>query len=240
MEVALNPKTSDKKPNGIPSITVNGKIEEKFLAEVVHKIKNNLGGIGGFASLLERDLEGDDSRLKLVYRIQESVERLNNFVIHLMGFVRHSRPRNEKAKVFKILEETWATCFEEDEENCQLPSTLRQTDKSCIVNADSHFLHSIFFHTIQFVTHIGGQIKAVDSCNENGDSVEVNFHFSDKTLPQNLPGDINRLIEVATPVEAKLSLAIVMRMTDAVKGSVSFSRKKGDHKILSIGFLKGN
>jgi len=237
-EVALSSKASDNNANGIPSITTNGKIEEKFLAEVVHKIKNNLGGIGGFASLLERDLEKDDPRLKLVYRILESVEKLNNFVIYLMGFVRHSRPKNEKVKVFKVLEETWTGCFEDDDGVCELPFTLNKMDRSCIVIADSQFIHHIFFHTIQFVSCIGSEIKVVDSTAEDGNSVTVNFHFIDKTLPDNLK-DINQLIEVATPVEAKLSLAIVMRMTAALKGSVAYSRKKGTHQILSIEFLKG-
>ena len=32
---------------------------DKLIVDVVHKMKNNLGGITGFAALLERDLGAD-------------------------------------------------------------------------------------------------------------------------------------------------------------------------------------
>ena len=63
---------------------------DKFLSDVVHKIKNNLGGIGGFASLLERDFERSDPRKRLLQRIIDGVHRLNDFVIHLMTLVQTS------------------------------------------------------------------------------------------------------------------------------------------------------
>jgi nitrogen-specific signal transduction histidine kinase len=56
----------------------------RLLTEVIHKIKNSLGGIGGFAALLERDLGPDDPRTNLAQRIQNGVVRMNDFVVDLM------------------------------------------------------------------------------------------------------------------------------------------------------------
>ena len=52
------------------------------------QIPNPLGGIGGFAGLLERDLAVDDPRRRLVKKIVEGVESLNRMVTNLLNYTR--------------------------------------------------------------------------------------------------------------------------------------------------------
>jgi PAS domain S-box-containing protein len=53
-------------------------------ATVAHEIRNPLGGIKGFTSLLKRDVAGDPKRLALVERIYEGIENLERIVTDLL------------------------------------------------------------------------------------------------------------------------------------------------------------
>lgn len=60
----------------------------EMAATVAHEIRNPLGGIGGFAGLLERDLDVNDPRRRLVKRIMEGVASLNRMVTNLLNYTR--------------------------------------------------------------------------------------------------------------------------------------------------------
>ncbi len=60
----------------------------EMAATVAHEIRNPLGGIGGFAGLLERDLDVEDPRRRLVKKIVEGVESLNRMVTNLLNYTR--------------------------------------------------------------------------------------------------------------------------------------------------------
>ena len=65
----------------------------EMAATVAHEIRNPLGGIGGFARLLERDIEQGDPRRPLVGRIIEGVGSLNRIVSNLLVYTRPMETR---------------------------------------------------------------------------------------------------------------------------------------------------
>ncbi|UCG61949.1 MAG: PAS domain-containing protein [Candidatus Zixiibacteriota bacterium] len=60
----------------------------EMAATVAHEVRNPLAGIGGFAGLLERDLEDGDSRKELVRKIIRGVSSLNETVETLLNYTR--------------------------------------------------------------------------------------------------------------------------------------------------------
>lgn len=57
-------------------------------ATIAHEIRNPLGGIGGFAGLLERDMDVDDPNRRLVKKIIDGVASLNKMVTSLLNYTR--------------------------------------------------------------------------------------------------------------------------------------------------------
>lgn len=77
----------------------------EMAATVAHEIRNPLGGIGGYAGLLARDLESDDPRRKLVDRIIQGVGSLNNIVSNMLNYTRKTQLRPVTLEICHYLEE---------------------------------------------------------------------------------------------------------------------------------------
>ena len=81
----------------------------EMAATVAHEIRNPLGGIATFASLLGRGLEADDPRRRLVNKITEGVGRLNRIVSSLLTYTRPLRLNAHRVNLSELVEE--ATAF---------------------------------------------------------------------------------------------------------------------------------
>jgi PAS domain S-box-containing protein len=63
----------------------------EMAASIAHEVRNPLAGIGGFASLLARDLENDSSKKEMARKIVEGVQSINNTVQTLLDFARSEK-----------------------------------------------------------------------------------------------------------------------------------------------------
>lgn len=77
----------------------------EMAAVVVHEVKNPLGGIRGFAELLERDLEEVDPRKKWVKKIMEGVDTLDRIVKSLLDYTKPVKLNPRKVEMAKFLDE---------------------------------------------------------------------------------------------------------------------------------------
>jgi signal transduction histidine kinase len=73
-------------------------------AVIAHEVRNPLSGISGFASLLERDLEADGPKMKLVLKIKRGAEILNETVTKLLNYTRFSELNRTDSSYLKYLE----------------------------------------------------------------------------------------------------------------------------------------
>ncbi len=82
----------------------NDRLKElgEMAAMVAHEIRNPLGGIKGFASLLQRDLNNQPELQKMASYILEGTENLNRFVTNVLSY---SRPVQLQSRVVELVEQ---------------------------------------------------------------------------------------------------------------------------------------
>lgn len=79
----------------------------EMAARVAHEIRNPLGGIEGFASLLARTLQNDADNKRLAEYIMEGVKSVNHIVTSLLDY---ARPIRLKKNTFSVREAVLEVC----------------------------------------------------------------------------------------------------------------------------------
>jgi signal transduction histidine kinase len=77
----------------------------EMAAVMVHELKNPLGGIRGFAELLERDLEKGDPKSKSARKIMEGVETLDGIVKSLLDYTKPIKLNPRKVEMAAFIDE---------------------------------------------------------------------------------------------------------------------------------------
>lgn len=85
----------------------NDRMKElgEMAAMVAHEIRNPLGGIKGFASLLRRDLEEGSSQSEMASNIIKGTDDLNNFVTNVLNYSRPVAPKFERYDIVRLLKD---------------------------------------------------------------------------------------------------------------------------------------
>lgn len=228
---------------GVKSIVSkkNGKIDERLFSEVVHKMKNSLGGISGFATLLEKDLGEDDPRMRLVKRIQDGVVKMNQLIMDLTTLVSISKPQFEKVHLRSMINSSWISIYEDGkllEKLIEVDPDLKED--ALQVRADPHLMRKLFFHAIRFTQLVGKKIIKIEFNSRSKESIDIEFSFLRSNSFRNLQGNVKQIINHCESIEVKLSLSIILKMVELHQGNVSLKSKSGNQRILAIHLLKGN
>ncbi len=127
----------------------------QMAATVAHEIRNPLGGIRGFAALLERDIEEDDPRHRLVQKILIGTKNLDAVVNELLEYTRpveiSLKPENCRELVEAAVGYLQLSGSEVRVSN--------QVDPAAIVKADSHKIRqtllNILLNAVQSIEGAG-------------------------------------------------------------------------------------
>lgn len=81
----------------------------EMAASLAHQIRNPLGSIELFASILSDELSHDEERQRLAKEIIHGVKELNNTLSNMLLFVHDSKPYKDMVKARELFEETIET-----------------------------------------------------------------------------------------------------------------------------------
>ena len=125
----------------------------EMAATVAHEIRNPLGGIAGYAGMLERDLQADDPNRRLVHRITEGVGRLNRIVSSLLTYTRPLRLNTHPVNLVDVVEETLAFYAIDIERQSNEIKILRDfPSQPLICNLDPEQLQQVILNLLQNAT----------------------------------------------------------------------------------------
>jgi len=85
----------------------------EMAATVAHEIRNPLGGIEGFAALLERDLAGQPDQCEMARQIVQGARALNRIVAGLLDFTRPVELRFRRARLDEVADAALAVVEQE-------------------------------------------------------------------------------------------------------------------------------
>ncbi len=204
-----------------PSLLNDSKIIKRLIADVMHKIKNGLGGIGGYATLLEKEFNHDDPRIRFIKKINDGVISVNEISIKLMSLVRIRELQKEKIKIEYLFREILKNISNNNEEIIsKLYFDKNFKGKYIEIVSDQDILGELFKNSIQFIQLIEGEISKIQVNPLKDKSLSVLIYFK-KNFDnyENFSDYINNLMQESRYLHERLSFAIMQNMLDLLHGN---------------------
>jgi PAS domain S-box-containing protein len=144
----------------------------EMAAGIAHEIRNPLGGIELFASLLNKDLKEDKEKQDLVEHIRAGVKNTDRIISSLLLFAKSPRPSRQKCAIHSLLNELLDSSPE-----IMVPGKIQIKQNLCgedlKVNGDRELLQRVFLNLIS---------NAIQAMPEGG---VLGLHTSDEQSDNN-------------------------------------------------------
>ncbi len=128
----------------------NDRLKElgEMAAMVAHEIRNPLGGIKGFASLLKRDLSGQPELQQMASYIVEGTDILNRLVTNVLNYARPVQTELTAVDLVKLIKETRERMVIDEKliKGVQIAITSDQTE--CVLLLDGPLIQAALFNLI--------------------------------------------------------------------------------------------
>ncbi len=196
----------------------------EMAATVAHEIRNPLAGIGGFAGLLERDLDSDDPRRSLVKKIVQGVSSLNKIVSNLLVYTRPMEMQVRRVDFVEWMEDILRYAeLEIEKDNKQISIVRNFASEKMEARIDPEKLQQVFlnliFNAIQAIEGRGAiTLKAAWDAD---DFLRVSVIDTGKGIPKDIIGKIFNPFFTTKEQGTGLGLAIVQRIVNLHGGAIT-------------------
>ena len=210
----------------------------EMAANIAHEIRNPLGGIGGFATLLERDLADDPQKQKLVRRIIEGINGLNKITSDVLLYTRKMEPDRKPVNVKNILSEAISLVSLEAEKT-GVKIEYRYPKENIEASLDPDLLKRMTLNLLKNSLRAmpGGGLLAIDlSWKLLHNLLTIKIADSGVGIP---PDDLNKIFNPFYTTDSKgtgLGLAIVRRIVEVHHGNIKVDSQpqKGSEFIVNL------
>ncbi|MDH4099444.1 MAG: ATP-binding protein [Nitrospirota bacterium] len=199
----------------------------EMAASLAHEIRNPLGSLELFSSLLRRELEGDADKAGLADNIIMVVKNLTNITSNLLFFARPCTPVLQPVSVNAILDETLVFCQHLiNQSEVTLAKKFSASDH--MVDIDRELMKQVFLNIILNALQAmedGGKLTITTASHRGCIEIEIG-----DTGP-GIEGDaLDRIFDPFFTTKERgtgLGLAIVHNIVRAHNGAIEVKSKKG-------------
>lgn len=161
----------------------------ELAAHLAHEIRNPLGGIRGFATLLEQELKERPDLQQMATYIVQGADDLNQFVSNVLQYARPSQLHIENVDLISLIEEIKQLMQVDSAWNNKIEFMIQSSVPTLIVPLDPQLfksaLFNIFVNAVQAMPDGGCLSVAIEA-----EHSWVTLHINDTGIgipPENLP-----------------------------------------------------
>ncbi len=203
-------------------------------AQVAHEIRNPLGSIELFASMLRQELAQEPDRRELAERILTGVRSLNHMVGNMLHYTRPLRPSCQPVSVRGVLEESLEFA-EQALQQKGIRCTGHHEGDDATTLSDAELLKQVFMNLMLNAAQAmpdGGQLTVCSAVA----NAEVVYRFADTG-----PGISDEALpRIFTPFYSGrekgtgLGLAIVQNIVDTLGGRIEVQSRRSEGTVFTV------
>jgi PAS domain S-box-containing protein len=213
----------------------------EMAANIAHEIRNPLGSIELFASLLLKNLPQKKDRERVI-QIISSVKNVDNKISNLLMFTRKQSPKMKKIDLHVILSEVLDFSRQIMEQG-DIAVSMKYADSSACIEGDAEMIKQIFLNIIlnaQQAMPDGGMLRIESIILSNSivpdeaPVIEISFQDTGSGIPAE---NLSRIFDPFFSTKeggSGLGLAIVHNIVSQHHGSVSVENSPPGGAIVSI------
>ncbi len=192
--------------------------------QVAHEIRNPLGGIAGFAALLERDIEKSDPRRRYVQKMIEGIGALDQLVSDLLLYTRPLKPKFRTLDLIRVTTEVLAFARLKFDALNRLQVQQRYAVETAPARLDQQLYHELVLHMFQAaVRKLPAGAELTISIRTEPETRRIVLEFTDNgPVPE--AEAIEKMFMPFANINGKnnrLELSIVKRIVEIHHGSIT-------------------
>ncbi len=209
-------------------------------AGMAHEIRNPLGGMELYASLLVRELKGDEDKLKMVNRISAGIQAVNNVVSNTLLFTREPIPAMREFDMKTLLEDTMEFAgYVFDQNHIQVKTSLPK--EAILMKGDPDLVRQVILNlihnSVQAMPDSGEFFLSAISVEKNRKPfVEIVTRDTGSGIPDNIRDKVFDPFFTTKDSGSGLGLAIASQITQAHGGYIDLidTAQKGAGFIICL------
>ncbi|MDR2400206.1 MAG: two-component sensor histidine kinase [Deferribacteraceae bacterium] len=217
-EITILKKFEQEKQRGI-QLQMMGEMA----ANIAHEIRNPLGSIELFASLLERDLKNNPSAVKMTSNIVQAVRTMNGIISNTLLFTKEINAEKREFVLSDIV----------DEVILYLQPLLKEKDVTLLNRLDENHsvlcerglfyqvVMNILHNAIDAVPHIGGTVEIVSEKSDiSPHTLSLSIMDNGGGIPQTMRNKLFLPFQTTKTKGAGLGLSIAYKIIKAHGGDI--------------------